>query len=43
MGADIVDLDTRSNMALSRGAMEFIEMFDAQLTVREVQDIRRYE
>lgn len=42
MGADIVDLDTRSNMAANRGAMEFIEMFEAQLTDQEVRNIRRY-
>ena len=40
MGADIVDLSARSNMPCS-GAMEYIEMFDSQLTALEMRDIQR--
>jgi hypothetical protein len=40
MGADIMDLDTRSG-ASSRDAMEYVEMFDAQLTSNEILTIRR--
>jgi hypothetical protein len=40
MGADIVDLSTRSNMPC-RCAMDFVDMFSAQLTPREIRDIQR--
>lgn len=41
VGVDIVDLTTRSNMSKQGSAMEFVEIFEPQLTVKELTAIRR--
>lgn len=40
MGADIVDMTSRSNMHKD-SAMDFVRMFDSQLTPQEMRDIGR--
>jgi hypothetical protein len=40
MGADIVDMSSRSNMHKDC-AMDFVRMFETQLTLRELRDIQQ--
>ena len=40
---DIVDLSTRSNMSKNGTAMQFVEIFEPQLTTAELAAIARFD